>query len=452
MGARISPRYLIITAALALALCLLVFSGVAGSRQADAAVEDYLPGQVIVKASGSVIDEIIGEYAGVIRLDVGLPYNLAREEVYLVSTPDGEDPQAFANLLETNITGVEYAEPNFVTKAPEVASGDGRHRAYGISTHKSYDPYVATNLNLSCVPDTNRGAGSKVAVLDTGAHLKHPALEDNFRRVKHYDFVDNDTTPSDERYYKNESGVRIQGQLAGHGTHVAGIVDQVAPAAKIMPLRVLDPDGYGDVYTIARAITFAQAERADVINLSLGTPDYSRLLQEMITGATTEHDIVAAAAAGNSNTDDPHYPAAGDYQLGGISLLFTPPKEGLLAVTAVDSTRTKSSFANYGNWVGISAPGGQDENRSLNREGEGIRSTYLGGKYANWAGTSMATPFVAGQAALIRAVNDGPITAANIERKVINSADPIETNELTYLGRKLGAGHANVCKSLDTAP
>jgi subtilisin family serine protease len=111
-------------------------------------------------------------------------------------------------------------------------------------------------------------------------------------------------------------------------------------------------------------------------------------------------------------------------------------------VTSVDGGMVKSNFANFGYWVGISAPG------------ENIRSTYLGDSYAIWSGTSMATPFVSGQAALIRA-DDNSLDPEDIEVRIRSEANRSiydrSTHDweylLTYSG-KLGAGHADVCASI----
>ena len=128
-------------------------------------------------------------------------------------------------------------------------------------------------------------------------------------------------------------------EMVGHGTHVAGIVDITAPAAKIMPLRVLDTEGYGDVFTIAKAVYFAAQNHTDVINLSLGSPSRSKLLQEVIKDATAS-GVLVAAAAGNSNSTVAHYPAAGN----GVAA----STDGLVAVTSVNMYDQKSDFANYG--------------------------------------------------------------------------------------------------------
>jgi subtilisin family serine protease len=213
--------------------------------------------------------------------------------------------------------------------------------------------------------------------------------------------------------------------MVGHGTHVAGIVDITAPAAKIMPLRVLDTEGYGDVFTIAKAVHFAAHNRADVLNLSLGSPSRSKLLQEVIKD-TTASGVLVAAAAGNANSSLAHYPAAGN----GVAA----SADGLVAVTSVNMYEQKSYFANYGTWVDIAAPG------------EGIRSAFPVSKYAYWSGTSMATPFVSGQAALIHAVN-GSLDPAGVEERIRCSARSLLATDPIYAAM-LGAGRADVGVSL----
>jgi subtilisin family serine protease len=437
MRVRAVPQHLTITGALALALCLLALLGTADRAQALLEGEDYRTGQVIVKldntqASGT-IRKINAAY-GSRTLD----NTLGRMGIYLLEPPDSLETEAFAGLLmdEAPQNGVIYAEPNFIAEAAEsdAAEGDGRHRAWGISSSsESSDQYADENLGLSscAVLPRRPGRGVTVAVLDTGAQLGHPALKTRFKDVKRYDFVDGDKKPSDlpAEEPQDNDGDGYADEMVGHGTHVAGIVARVAPRAKIMPLRVLDREGYGDVFTVSRAIRYAWRNGADVINLSLGTsvdtsgPLQSKLLEEMVKKATTEKGLVVAAAAGNSNTPVPHYPAAGD----GV----TPASaDGLVAVTSVGEDQQKSDFANYGTWVDVAAPG------------EGIRSAFPVSQYANWDGTSMSTPFVSGQAALIDQVY-GSIKPEDIEEKIRNTARP---EDRVY--SMLGAKHADVCASL----
>jgi thermitase len=435
MSVRVPPHHLTITGALALALCLLVLLGTAGPTRAEAGGVNFKTDEVIVRLQDSlignpqIIKDINAQY-GSETLDDTLGDSMG---VYLLEPPENSGTERrFADLLEADPQErVQYAEQNFVVEAPEDPAGDARHKAYDVGDRKrSKDPsqdYAAENLHLSCPTVPTRGEGSTVAVLDTGAQLDHPALKANFRGVARYDFVDDDTKPNDKRVGLDKPG--------GHGTHVAGIVDQVAPAAKIMPLRVLDLEGRGTVYNIARAIDFALMEehKANVINLSLGTSSESDLLKDMV-GQATDNGVVVVAAAGNSDppgSNKEHYPAASREN----DVLPTSSVDGLLAVTSVDKDSMKSVWANYGLWVDIAAPG------------ESIRSTFPVDKYANWSGTSMATPFVSGQAALIHTV--APLlNPAQIEARIRRNARDIDLENPDY-PLQLGAGHADVCASLE---
>jgi thermitase len=430
MGVRALPQHLTVIGALALTLCMLALAVTAGSKQANALIGDYEPAHVIVKLDKDT-DATIGD----INRDYGtttLDTTLGGMGIYLLRTPNNEDPKAFlsrANLTDDPLSMVDrvlYAEPNFVAETPE---GDGRHRAYSISSaSESPDQYpdnlLARNLGLSPCAATqyNQGKGVIVAVLDTGARLDHPDLKARFKNVQRYDFVDNDTNPSERWVGQDDDNDGEADEMTGHGTHVSGIVVRVAPAAKIMPLRVLDTEGYGDVFTISKAIRYAWLNGARGINLSLGTSEKSELLQEMVGRAINE-GVVVAAAAGNSNMLTPHYPAAGD----GIKA----SADGLVAVTSVDREKKKSSFANYGLWVDVAAPG------------EAIRSAYPNSRYANWSGTSMSTPFVSGQAALIRKAY-GSLKPTRVEAKIRDTA---REEDSLYSG-ELGVNHVDVCASL----
>ena len=176
---------------------------------------------------------------------------------------------------------IAYAELNYLSDAPEAAA---RHRAFpagdATPTTRNYSRnafYPDSALNLTAAQEISEGAGTRVAVLDTGAQLNHPALKASFAGVPRYDFVDDDTDPSEPAFSKNKQ--RLAQEVVGHGTHVAGIIDLVAPQAEIMPLRVLDREGYGTTFHVAEAITYAEKNEVDVINLSLGTPSWSMLLR-----------------------------------------------------------------------------------------------------------------------------------------------------------------------------
>ena len=215
-----------------------------------------------------------------------------------------------------------------------------------------------------------------VAVLDSGIDLQHEDLLDAL--VKGYDFVDNDEDPTDE---------------LGHGTHVSGIIGAtnndkgilgVASGVRIMPVRILNNLGVGDVMTEIKGIVWAANNGAEIINLSLGGEHFREGIDTFnpieyaaIQYAISKGVVVVAAAGNVASAVD--YPAA---------------YPGVIGVSSINPQDEVSFFTNYGPETGISAPG------------EDIISTMPDNNYAKKDGTSMAAPFVSGVAALMVANNN----------------------------------------------
>jgi thermitase len=426
MITRASAQSLATLGALLVALCLLVLPGATDDARA-LETERFVPGQVVVKlAQGVKIGDVNLRRYGLQVQERFL--NQTTTDIYLLSATDGESAHSKLDAIVDNPL-VTYAELNYLSDAPEA---NARHHAFptgdATPTTRNYSrdgSYPDSTLNFTTAQLISQGEGATVAVLDTGAQLDHPALKARFAGVPKYDFVDDDTDPSEPRLAKTEQQ-RSQ-EVVGHGTHVAGIVKLVAPQAQIMALRVLDRQGYGTTFHVAEAIAYADANDADVINLSLGTPSWSILLREKVDEAIG-HGVVVVAAAGNYNSVLPQYPASN----------FLPAaldKDGLLAVTSVSAAENKSDFANYGKWVDIVAPG------------EEILSTYPVNKYAYWSGTSMSTPFVSGEAALIHSVANS-LGPGGVEERIRLGARCVDQkNKLVYRGM-LGAGVPDVEASL----
>lgn len=244
------------------------------------------------------------------------------------------------------------------------------------------------------------GRGAIIAIVDTGVLASHPDLQGG-RLLQGKDFVGaGDDTPEDT--------------VDGHGTHVLGIagategngvgVGSVAPGATLLPVRVLGDDGSGEIRDVVEGIDYAVAQKADVINLSLGglpVAGSSAKFDAAIDRALDAGRVVIAAA-GND----------------GVPACAQPSGRGrLLCVASVDKRGMRSFFSNFAGALGVSAPGGS----ALPLPGEDILSTFNDGRYTEMAGTSQATPHVAGVAALL--VEKGLTGQAAVRRILATATD-----------------------------
>ncbi|MBF2025159.1 MAG: S8 family serine peptidase [Oscillatoriales cyanobacterium C42_A2020_001] len=257
------------------------------------------------------------------------------------------------------------------------------------------------------------GQGVVVAVIDTGVDYTHPDLDNNIWMntgetwdgidndgngfiddVLGWDFVNWDNNPMDDD---------------SHGTHVAGTiaaenngfgVTGVAYNAKIMPIKVLGPNG-GSYADVAAGIVYAANQGADVINLSLGGGYFNNLVAAAVQYAT-EKGAVVVMASGNEGSSQPSFPA---------NLASTWG----IAVGAIDSSDRLANFSNRAGTVPldfVAAPGTR------------IWSTVPNNTYSAYSGTSMATPHVAGVAALMLSANP-TLTPGQVETILIQTANPV---------------------------
>jgi subtilisin family serine protease len=227
-------------------------------------------------------------------------------------------------------------------------------------------------------------------------HGTHPDLQ--AKLVRGYDFVDIDDEPVDGH---------------GHGTHVAGIAAAISnnaqgvagtcPNCKLMPVRVLNDFGVGDLVSVAQGVVWAVDHGARVINLSLVGPEDSPALADALQYAW-DRGVLPVCAAGNRNSNNPAvYPASSPF---------------CFAVAATNIDDARASYSNYGPWVAIAAPG------------DGIYSTFVrkdenGNAVATYeydSGTSMAAPVVAGAAGILASSG---MTNSELQQRLCSTADPI---------------------------
>ncbi len=275
---------------------------------------------------------------------------------------------------------VAYVEVDHVARAYDLdeAAASGVAAAWRPNDTFLSQQWALSTLGAERAWEHARGTGVTIAVLDTGVDYIHPDLAGRVDLGR--DFVDNDDDPMD---------------VQGHGTHVAGIaagaaddgfgVAGIAPGSRILAVRVLDADGAGNYSQVANGIVHAAQKGAKVINLSLGGPEQSELLRAAIDFAASRGAIVTCAS-GNESARSIGYPAR---------------YESCLAVGATTSADGHAPFSNQGTGLDLVAPGAQ------------ILSSTMGGQHEAWDGTSMASPYAAGTAALLfsqglgrRAVDD----------------------------------------------
>lgn len=278
------------------------------------------------------------------------------------------------------------------------------------------------NLEAAQVLAPNLGAGVKVAVIDTGLDLNHPAFNGALAPASEWwDFYGNDPVPQDE------GTLGVGGY--GHGTAVASIVLQIAPKATILPLRVLGPDGSGDTLMVAQAIKYAVAKGAKIINLSLGSAEKSDTIQREITNATGA-GVLVVASAGNDNLKSITFPASLAADKGRVG-------DGSISVGSVDATDHKSSFSNYSDKLELVAPG------------ENVFTAGPGNLLVAWSGTSMAAPIVAGGLAL--ALGQLPnVASKDLTGYMLGNATNIDALNKGYQGL-LGEGRLDL-KAFLTLP
>jgi thermitase len=271
-------------------------------------------------------------------------------------------------------------------------------------------------LSEALVLAPHKGAGVKVAVIDSGIDLTHPAFQSKLAPSSDwFDFVDKDSTPQEVSGTGKNNGY-------GHGTSVAGIVLQIAPNAQIMPLRVLAPDGKGNSDNVIAAIDWAVSHGAQVINLSLGTV-YLKSLEVSIDYAT-KAGVFVVASAGNTGDQSVTYPASAMPGAGSWG-------EMSVSVGSSDTKDKKSSFSTYGDI-------------EMTAIGDHVFSPAPGNRAASWSGTSMAAPMVSGGFAL--ALGERYYDAKELRKvgkAMSKSADDLSLTNAS-LSKMLGSGRLDL--------
>lgn len=308
----------------------------------------------------------------------------------VISVPASDRKEAIAELERA--PGVAYAEPDRVLSAAAVPVDDPylNHTSWPLKNPAFPDAWGLTRGDPNMV----------VAVLDTGVQPDHPDLPP---LTAGQDMVDPDTPPDDDE---------------GHGTAVAGIIAAIPNNSigvagtcwrcQIMPVKVLDSTGYGYTSWIAEGIVWAVDQGASVLNLSLGGPMGTDTLADAVSYAQSQNVLVVAAAGNFTAAWTDPLPPPPNYPAG---------YPGVLSVGAIDGTNTYYSFSYFGPWVEVDAPGCTVSTA--------LGSFFHGSDlYGSFCGTSAASPYVAGLAALARSYRP-QLSAPVISEAIQKSATPL---------------------------
>jgi hypothetical protein len=383
-----------------------IFTAPSSAHRIQIIQESHCPGEVTVRLRHGVeLNRINARHGTFVKEQI------AGTNIYLLGLPPGADTGECLEQMRENHDLV-YVEPNYNFHMPEVrqtshAFIDQTSHAFidGQSPASFYGQQPLANLNIEEAHNFSRGLGVKVAVIDTGLDFTHSLFGSRIG-LPVYDFVDNDGMPNDE---PNGTG-------SGHGTFIAGLIRLTAPDAMIMPLRAFGPDGRGTSFNIARAIRYAADNGAQVINMSFGLLESDRLIKEALEYAY--HRAYLVASAGNDNQDGVHFPAE--------------TKNRTLSVTSTLANDIKAPFANFGKEVDVAAPG------------VSLYSTYPGGRWAWWSGTSFSTALVSGESALLLSL-DRNLKPVDLNRIITHSGVNIDHLNHGYsnkLGRRIDCAAA----------
>ncbi|OGZ41001.1 MAG: hypothetical protein A3I20_01170 [Candidatus Portnoybacteria bacterium RIFCSPLOWO2_02_FULL_40_15] len=352
-------------------------------------------------------DLLRGEYA---RDEIVVKFKNSRKPFEIIKVSEDKLTEKLAEYL--NDENVEYVEPNYIARAFWTPNDPnfsyqwhlGGFDKGGINTEAAWDVLGAPGLP---------GQGVAVAIVDTGIayenYSSYQQATDLAQTcfVNGYDFVNNDSHPNDDN---------------GHGTHVAGTAAQstnnslgvagIAFKSCLMPVKVLNSSGSGTYTQVANGIRFAADNGAKVINLSLGGSSPSITLEQAVAYAYNK-GVTIAAAAGNDSSSSISYPAAYNNYV--------------IAVGATRYDKTLAYYSNYGQDLDLVAPGG-DTTVDQNKDGyvDGIlQQTFTKrGWLIQWGhyffqGTSMASPHVAGAAALV--ISNGKATVPDDVRTALQT-------------------------------
>lgn len=328
-------------------------------------------------------------------------------QLVTVDVPNGESIETFMEDLEDR-KDVLSVEPDYLVKL-DYATNDPDLMDFQYH-HKAIESNAAWDITLG-------SSDVVVAIIDDGIDLNHVDLKNQI--VSHYNIV------KGTKFTKGEHGTHVAGIVAGVANNKTGGAG-VAPKTKIMAIDVFDGD-FALISDIVAGINKAVDSGADVINMSLGSYQPSEALEKAVQYAHSK-GVVVVAAAGNDAIKEKHYPAA---------------YKNVISVASTTYLDKQSEFSNYGSTIDLAAPGTE------------IFSTLPNNNYGWMSGTSMASPVVAGVAALLKA-KEPSLKNTEIADRLFLTAKDLGTKgkDVKFGNGRVNAKNAlkNIDKTVPIAP
>lgn len=395
---------------------------------------EHVPGELIVKLKetapsatlhAGVFSSLLQKLGQTSILSVNRLHTDKSLSVLRIGKNTDADLAAAATALKSD-PRVQYVEPNYIVHALDdgIPNDPDFSKTWAMRNTGQNDPGGSIGISgadINVLPLWKEGfTGSKnivVAVIDTGIDWTHPDLQANIYTnpgeiagngldddhngfvddVHGWNFLDDSPNSMDD----HDHGTHCAGVIGAQGNNGVGIAG-VNWNVSLLPVKFIAADGSGEMSKAVEAINYATMMKVNVMSNSWGGGYYSQALYDAIAKAR-DAGILFVTAAGNSahNLDnDPEYPAAFDL-------------DNLVTVGATDNRDHLGIFSNYGpHSVDVAAPGVR------------IYSTVRGGGYASLSGTSMATPHVAGVAALVLSANPG-LSYSDLKERLVKTSTPV---------------------------
>jgi hypothetical protein len=281
----------------------------------------------------------------------------------------GQDPDTIQNSIAANPT-IQWVEDHAEVASPEGTASKGST----VAAIGSLNTLYGLNANLyRQIHYTPRAVGPggreiRVAILDNGLSQQRPEVWDKV--VASTNFVELGQPAYDYPRTLDTNNNGTADEAVGHGSMVTGLVEQLAPYAKFVIVKVLDSDGNAGVWSIIKGLAFAYDNGADLVNMSFGARDVPALGDALEW--FKDRGLLTVAAIGNDNTNRAQEPAR-----------FS----SAICVAGVDQNDRKATFSNWDGHSDISAPA------------TGLKSYWWNGQLAIWSGTSFAAPLLTGSMA-----------------------------------------------------